>query len=125
MEREQNTNEGFSRDCPAEEDLPQLPDVAFEPITGTPIGSGLSVVLSVPFHSDASIRFTQTVDGSTPPDPSFDQVISDPTTGIDFDGLEAPITVSPQIGGSVKIKAIAFKPGYRDSNVTLASFPGS
>lgn len=97
--------------------LPQLPCPEFTPDGGAVGGGGLNVALSVPGFPAARIRFC--ADGSqSPPNPSFANPVSNPLTGIDYDGAFVPIhLVHGTPGVHSNIKAIARLTGYADSPV--------
>lgn len=103
---------------------PQLPPVVFTPVSGTGIGSGLTVALSVPGYPAAHIRFTN--DGTAPPlDPSF-TFPSGPLHGIDYDGSNVSLSYSnPGSGHVVYVKAIARLAGFLDSPVSNSQYTGS
>jgi hypothetical protein len=77
----------------------ELPPVVFSPSEGT---TPLSVSLSCPGHSDASIRYT--INGSTPTQSS------------------APYASAIALTGTVAVKAVAFKTGYQDSKASSAFY---
>lgn len=91
-------------------DLPQLPPPQFTPGSGTDIGSGLDVTLAIPGYPAATIFYSMTTDGSTPPNPSTI--------------YSGPIHIAPLTAGAVaKIRARAILAGYTDSDVVQANYP--
>ena len=86
--------------CPV--NPPTLPSVAFSPTSGTAIGGGLSVTLSVPGYPGAEIRYTTA--GTVPT-----------ATSTLYSGA---ITV----GSATTIKAYARATGYTDGPVTVAQY---
>lgn len=90
-------------------DLPLLPAPMFDPPTSSDIGGGIDVTMSVSGHPAALIRYSITVDGSEPPDPTI--------------AYSGPVHVVPQATGAVvKLKAQAREGGYNDSNVVSANY---
>lgn len=90
-------------------DLPLLPAPQFNPPTGTDIGTGLDVALSIPGHPAALIRYSKTVDGSTPADPAT--------------AYSLPIRVDVMASGVTKLRAQGREGGYNDSNIVQANYP--
>ena len=124
-------SESVTEACPVVDELPQLPDVAFDPANGATVEQGDRVTLSVPGHSDAIIRFTMNV--ATNPSFAFVESASVPPytpsgdTGQAYEGsnVPLPITVSGAPVEGARLRAIARKTGYRDSNPSTALYvPG-
>jgi hypothetical protein len=83
----------------------QLPPVEFDPASGTAIGGGINVALTVPGHGSATIRYTD--DGSEP------------------DSTSTVYTTPIAVASPTTIKAYASVAGYRDSDVATAQYDTS